>query len=1098
MKDWYNELTVQKVVLPTWPEETKERLTAYIEQFRNRGLTELVEPPKESVPKMKKDFQQVIEGLKTLVCEKIGEYDGWAEFQLLFAIPTFAVLNDTHFIKIGSYIDLKATEDLRDYIENLDKTKEIDLTEVKRHLAKEGAQVDLAIFLEQLIKEKPKRPGILTCWEQPSEFFVEKIFSLNRPNGKKLEGVIIKCEKRDNRVVFLLDDYLEVIIQKEPFEIQLISYRCYPHLIASIQSKLIQQGDTLTIRHPREAGDGAVILAGQYQLQELTGDNEYTLISPDQQRKYRVRAKLHGEIKIAKWDQANQRYDDKRSFSQDAFERCHIAWKKICESVSEINQSNADWCILIKPSPDEDELRRQRLKQVNEELDRLYQKFQGVENEPLMDALLDKFVKNGLKEIDVGLLKSKKPALVGDVTNLSNRYAELQIARTPAQILLKAVMDANYDSQVECNRISVARMMQSSLELNKHLNHLAGGDLLLFMGNAGAKSIAIDFLMRVRRDSHASAQNTNDDLKIEKSIYTQGVKKPGQSYFLVDCPSFNEGSGEADLLAHYSLDQAVQRANSLLSLVIVLPFSAFFFDDENSENSVTQLASRTKNLFPAAFDLQNPQGSANIHLLLTNQVYSKSGVAADSGAAEIIVEEFINEQCRQNDEMFKDNSNSLKKSFLERRQGIWTVLQQIHKSGRLHFINLRDPKEPKELLNLFSKKGTLNKQHYHPAMASDYIREKFGTSVGLAGNTWVMILEVFLSVLPEDLEKSLEEINKTKILLAQAETEKKEQYQRIQSLEEELEELTSRIKHLEKNEETVIDETLKQELVKVAVTSKGLESVINKDGKSCLRVLKDEITNLDARVCNLTEKTIEINEIIKRFKSRPLPTFEAFWMPLLAQWTINPFHFVPTASFVSTLNTTIGELERQVQTGKLSLDVAAKIASVIAQQKALSEAIAAFQGTQTECKKRLEEHRSEEIQRLVKERLKDTKQRLKVVEAEKKQLEDFTAIDQRIDEMKQKVGETEQKIGKLRKNRRNLAIVIKTEWKSAEVLREFCANLLKLLKEFRSELRGESAEDVIYQKMNLASTRRYCHEFIKLFDQHKDSLLQSIQKEYGF
>ncbi len=1010
MKDWYNELTVQKVVLPTWPEETKERLTAYIEQFRNRGLTELVEPPKESVPKMKKDFQQVIEGLKTLVCEKIGEYDGWAEFQLLFAIPTFAVLNDTHFIKIGSYIDLKATEDLRDYIENLDKTKEIDLTEVKRHLAKEGAQVDLAIFLEQLIKEKPKRPGILTCWEQPSEFFVEKIFSLNRPNGKKLEGVIIKCEKRDNRVVFLLDDYLEVIIQKEPFEIQLISYRCYPHLIASIQSKLIQQGDTLTIRRPREAGDGAVILAGQYQLQELTGENEYTLISPDQQRKYRVRAGLDREIKVAEWNQPSQRYDDKRSFSQDAFERCHIAWKKICESVSEINQSNADRCVLIKLSPDEDGLRRRRLGQINQELEELYQKFQGAENESLMDALLDNLIANGMKRIDIDLLENKKPALASDIVSLSERYSELRMARTPGQILLKAVRDANYVNQVGKNGLWSQRTMQLLLESNEHLNHLANGDLVLFMGNAGSdKSTTIASLMKVGQDSRSNAQSVNDDLKIGEPIYTQGYRGPGQSYFLVDCPGFNDTRGIAfDLCANYSMDQVVQRSKSLLSLVIVLPVTEFFF---NNGNSIIDLISLIQEKFRTIFKPKDLEASANVHLLLTNQKHSRGGIVADR-LAEKKFEEFVEEMMRQTDANLKkedplDHYPKLTKFFLKERMDIWTAIQQIYKSGRVHFINLRNQKDPKEVLDSFSKNGIFDKKQFFPRMplarmAPGFTHSSFEDSVGKAAHFWTdVILGKFLKSFPEELEKS---IQRKRTLTVNA---------------------------------TEVKALTVSWLIKFMELKVSLETL-----KICQNEIENRIREFNDEFGILTQKIPVLKETIARLEG--------------AVGTV----------LTKEYHAEIKLLEKRLQDlrwrcGRESEDQEAKMR----EGNALIE-------KQQECESKIKNLENDQI----KELLERIKKGLETEETIKKQLESFTQIDKRSEKEADAI---EQNISNLLKSRRNLAIIIKNEWESVQFLRK---------------LADEAIADGDFSSGNVDA----CRQFISLFDQHKDSLLLTIQEEYRF
>jgi predicted nucleic acid-binding Zn-ribbon protein len=125
----------------------------------------------------------------------------------------------------------------------------------------------------------------------------------------------------------------------------------------------------------------------------------------------------------------------------------------------------------------------------------------------------------------------------------------------------------------------------------------------------------------------------------------------------------------------------------------------------------------------------------------------------------------------------------------------------------------------------------------------------------------------------------------------------------------------------------------------------------------------------------------------------------------------------------------------------------------------------------------------------VKEMLDKTKSSLEDIEKEQKNLEDFNLINQEIVDLKQEVQVLEQGIVKLNKHRRNLAIIIKTQWDSAKLLREFADHVCG---------GATDSEEKITDGKHLNATIQTCQQFIELFDKHKNTLLGDIRSEFGF
>lgn len=101
---------------------------------------------------------------------------------------------------------------------------------------------------------------------------------------------------------------------------------------------------------------------------------------------------------------------------------------------------------------------------------------------------------------------------------------------------------------------------------------------------------------------------------------------------------------------------------------------------------------------------------------------------------------------------------------------------------------------------------------------------------------------------------------------------------------------------------------------------------------------------------------------------------------------------------------------------------------------------------------------------------------------EKRQLEDVQGLDEKIQRVENDVASEVVVLETHKKERRNLAILIVTQWENARLLRKFADFVLG------SENKPSDNSEVA----------KRCREFIEIFDKHKDSLLSQIKIEHGF
>lgn len=849
----------------TWPHDTREHFTTYARMFRTKAL-QTESNLDNTIEAMKNELCQIIEELKTRTDAALNVYKDWRDFLYLFAIPTFAQLSSSDFNKLIRCVDQRSPDALRETIDALDKLRTVDLQAAEAYLKSVGYEYDLDTLVGEVIENIPRKSeGIVYYWNQPKEFFTEKTLSLNAPDGTMQHGVIVRCDKTDNTLIFYLDDSSEVHIQGGTYQTQVIRRKTYSHLFHDIILNLLREGERFTIEHQGEATMFATIPVGEYTWKDYIFHrgtafgllsnpyHEFKLVNSATKETYRIRGEVKNEqviaVHVAKEEKRGSYLLDV-TLSLSAFEICHTAVKKITTEVREINASNADRHITIKNEPNEDRARRQHLEQINRELTSLREELQKPENETLLDQLLTNIAANQMKAVDFNLLKAGHPILADRMSALSRKYLDtLQISRTPADILKETTLDANYVKLVNIkDNILIVRTMKLLKKAKKHIQNIEGKDLALFMGNTGSgKSTSIAHLMGApmkKRQNHVGetvlyvAENTHlfpgvgQSIGTSETIYTQGYSIPGYELLLGDCPGFNDTrGGDFELCTNFSIDQAVLQSKHLRSIVIVVPVSAFLLD---RGNPVIELINSVRDRFPFTFDPDHYDRNQRVFLLITKQGQSKDEVVRFMKDGKRF-EELVKETKNQIDTLIRQGStpDSFEVKSIERRQRIWQAIAYMHKESaeesQVHFIDIGNKVARERLLKIYSAQDrSLDKEQYVPAMANEYMHKKFGDSVQMAAHAWItLILGKYLETLPEAIGQFCRTKEKRLADLKEYDVEMASRMARARALGENITELEALVQLLDANSTNLSDPKLRQQLLDA--TKKSANGLVDRE-----------------------------------------------------------------------------------------------------------------------------------------------------------------------------------------------------------------------------------------------------------------------------
>ncbi len=898
--------------------ETKECLKALISTLVDRAANNL-STLDGTLKAIKNELIEFTVKLKEYNQKLLKGYEGWAEFELLFSIPGFMALKDIEVRKIIGLIDQENPDQLREYVEVLHQTKALDVGKVKEFLKlnpKYGTYKEpLSTLLGQVIKKKPqKKDGIITYWNHPMEFFVNKTLYVNDPKGGSHSGTILKVEKKKRLLILHLHDKSEVHVSSD-YRVEVSKCHMYK-LWTAIRSATLLNEDVFSIEHSPDTDSTKSIQQGQYKLFQpkivkagFMGSlfkNDYfqfELVDPNTtEKKYRVQGEIIKreiyQIRLQSWDPLAKDYSiTVADEGLSTFERAHIAVKKETQSLIEINEANADDLLVIKDEPNEDKLRLMRLEQIKKCLNEIRSEFLKEKNRVLLEKLLDELSGNKLDKLALHLVMMEDPDLANRIKELSKKYFEdLRIDRSSEDILKQIVLEANYILFVnKQDNVVIARTMELLKDAYVHINNIENNNLILMMGNTGSgKSTSISFLMgapleefsnqvgeKVVRvaEGHEIYPKIGQSIGTSETIYTQGFKIPEIESMLGDCPGFNDTrGGDYELCTNLSIDQSIRKAKGIHSIVIVLPANAFLVD---RGNIVMELLNTVQQRFPKTLDASQPGNNARVYLLVTKQNQAQSEVVKmlKNGMRFL---ELVKESQAQIDDLIQrgSESDSFGVTAIKRRQNVWRALHQMHINKQIDFIDTKDEEQRAELLEKYSKSvPTLDKGQYLPAMSGKDMQQKFGDTVQMSAHTWTHhIFGQYLQTLPSSIKIVEQEQARKRERIEELGKDKEQKLDLARNLAEEIEELEGFAKLLEDNEKNVQDPILRQELLAQATqhandkleNEKGSLNAVRKKLKKKNQNLQDvegEIKGLETDITKTQKKITELKAIIAPLKT---------------------------------------------------------------------------------------------------------------------------------------------------------------------------------------------------------------------------------------
>lgn len=499
--------------------ELRQQFASFIASFMQRALSDHSQQ-ENLLLEMRNELTEFSEELKRKSVFLLEEIGDWKYLKDLLQLPSIMALNISDFIRLLEIIDLQNPYSIRDFIDTLDATKALDKTQLTQQL-KELPDVqgfDLPTFLGELAQTKVVRSdGIITYWNRPSEFFVNKVLQVDDRSNPSHIRTIVQCEKssQGDEIHFLLHDQSKLVLRmRGDLHATLTQMQHRQNFWSSVASRDFVNGDIVCIMQAQEANIGSCISFGMYKLAGLRNEKrhgkstmEATLVDLETNRK-RFLLVMHSEtsrdsdsqtnlIRVARLDSAEQNSVGS-VLTVNEFNQSFNVYKREELKLDKVNRENAERCIVIKSEPNQDLLRVRNFEKLDNALRSLRQEMMQEDCLPVFYRLLEDLVKKRLKSLDIKILDSYQPVLAKKVRALSRQYYdELRAERSPVAILKQVVLDANYALLVDKRRnVELARTMQLLSESFKHIEEMRDKDLVLFMGNTGAgKSTSISYLM---------------------------------------------------------------------------------------------------------------------------------------------------------------------------------------------------------------------------------------------------------------------------------------------------------------------------------------------------------------------------------------------------------------------------------------------------------------------------------------------------------------------------------------------------------------------------------------------------------------------------
>ena len=768
----------------TLPDETVKLLKTLSAQVVTRA--------KENSENLDAFVEEIKNDLLELTQEKRNEeYPLWETLKFFLELREIRVFKNEFIKKILNLINDEDSEGLINYVIQCLEGNQIEESEMDEQL-EDTEYSDLQTLLGEIIVRKPKeREGLDIYWEKMPEFFIKKTLYLKDPATlESYGGIIVNCihalVDKDRGFLFDFQDQLIRIVKAGLcYKVVVIQKTSYKLWMALKEKDILNDEEPFEVVCTNERFAKDAIVPGSYKITERAYKktmitSAYTEIKlencQNSEKGYILyvyeKKEGRGEINFHERSLEGQ-YKKTVSVEISTFNGAYTAVKSVKKTINNINADNIETYIRIKDEKDPNAITRLYLKEIEILMENL--RAQLINNQKLLNRLMDNLIFHQFKEIDMGVL-SRHRNLIDQIKAIVQKYAEIEIIRKPESILKEIVEEANYIRLIDRDK---SVMMVRTLTLLKnaylHAENLNLKDVIFVMGNTGAgKSTAISCclgakmkvepnsvgdLAAIIKEGQERYPKIGQSLGNSETLYTQGYAVKEDEYtLLADCPGDNETrGGDYELCTHFSMDQAIEKAGRIKSIVIVVPFETF---TSEKGNGMIRLVSSIRERFPFAFNPKKKKKNAHIYLLITKHEKKKEAVKKFKDGTRMA------ELCKETEKRIEELLQEKKEGGLidfelkaaRYRNKIWQAIRQMQNNGQVDFIPIGNILGGKRLLAKYiSSSGSLEKRHYQLAMQDKDMQEQFGKCIQMSTHTWkCLILKYCLEIPVEILDLQME------------------------------------------------------------------------------------------------------------------------------------------------------------------------------------------------------------------------------------------------------------------------------------------------------------------------------------------------------
>lgn len=402
-----------------------------------------------------------------------------------------------------------------------------------------------------------------------------------------------------------------------------------------------------------------------------------------------------------------------------------------------------------------------------------------------LDEVLEDLIKKNFQgEIDSHLIEKMKSCISsfkGKFEEISNICVVIGNEIDVNQIMIDIVLHANYGRLVKkAQSLSVLKTMELLKSAFDHIQLMTDQDLIMVLGKTGAgKSTSVNKLAGIPLKEEPGRYGVDvidvdleelsgrhpdavtEYAKIGQSLVTSetayvhaykiikqvdGIEKLNKLR-LCDTPGFRDTRGvDYDLSTTLSIEQAIRRANSIKSVVLVVPYDNFSGERANSlVELLVDFESRLPGLFEEEVQKNNQLNhiSQSVFLLITkHSAYPRAEATFRDRLQQQVVEE-------QQQLISKKGSDEYGQNVMVKRVKIWRMLLALLDADHIHFMDIDNQIQRKNLLKKYALSPGIDKEKFADPLDTRDTKDRFSKYIEMSTHTWQeLIIEPYLYGIP--------------------------------------------------------------------------------------------------------------------------------------------------------------------------------------------------------------------------------------------------------------------------------------------------------------------------------------------------------------